>query len=133
MNLSPFAERYFLNAREPMQPQEVSPAEFRTDIRDMGDHYLLDGELAGFSKEEIRIEVDGDCLTITAERLPAADSAPAGKYIRRERLLRPCRRSFDISGIYTEGIHASYENGILTLMLPKKEAVKPQTRHLEIH
>ena len=133
MNLTPFAERYFLTAFAPYQSQETPFAEFRTDIRDMGDHYLLEGELAGYRKEEIRLELDGDCLTITAEHSPSSEAAPAGSYIRRERLLRPCRRSFDISGIYTEGIHASYENGILTLTLPKEEAVRPQKRHLEIH
>ena len=37
------------------------------------------------------------------------------------------------TSIYADGIHASYENGVLTLVLPKKEAVPNKSRHLEIH
>lgn len=129
LDLTPFAERYFYNNAQ--EPTRSAFQEFHTDIRDMGDHFLVEGEFPGYSKEEIHIELDGDYMTITAQH--AGETQTAGRYLRRERANRPLQRSFDVSSIYADGIHASYENGVLTLVLPKKEAVPNKSRHLEIH
>ncbi len=128
LDLTPFAERYFYNNQENAR---ASYQEFRTDIRDMGDHFLVEGEFPGYSKDEIHIELEGDYMTVTAQH--SNEGQPAGRYLRRERANRPLQRSFDVSSVYADGIHASYENGVLTLMLPKKDAVPNKSRHLEIH
>ena len=83
---------------------------FRTDIRDEGDHYLL--------------EADHDQ---SAER-----KDDAGKYVCRERRVGSYARSFDVSGIREEGISASYENGVLKLTLPKAGEPEPQSRKIAI-
>lgn len=102
---------------------------YPTDIADMGDHYLLRTDLPGFTKEEIRLEVQEELLTISAEH---TDSGEETNYIRRERRCSRYTRSFRLQEIDTENIRAKYENGVLTLTLPKREERKPATRQLVI-
>lgn len=94
-------------------------SQFRTDILDKGDHYLLQAELPGFSKEEIKVDMQDNCLTIHAEHKEEKEEKKHS-YVRRERKYGSFSRSFDISQINPEGITASYANGILELTLPKK-------------
>ncbi len=104
---------------------------FRTDVIDTGDAYKLDAELPGFKKEDISIDVENDCLTISVERkVEEADKRP--NYVKRERVYGSFSRSFDVSGINVEGIQAAYQDGILTLTMPKKVEQKPASRKLEI-
>ena len=107
---------------------------FRTDIQDNGDSYVLEAELPGFQKEDIAIDVEGDQLTIQAQRNSDSDQKDdAGNYLRRERYYGSYSRSFDISQIEADQIEASYENGVLKLTLPKKSETAPAARRLEIH
>ena len=86
-----------------------SSLSFRTDVIDTGDAYKLDAELPGFKKEDISIDVENDCLTISVERkVEDEDKRPVEK------------------------IEAAYNDGILTLTMPKKVEVKPASRKLEI-
>lgn len=104
---------------------------FRTDVTDTGDAYRLDAELPGFKKEDIKLDVENDCLTISAERkLENEDKKP--NFVKRERFYGSYRRSFDVSGINVDGIEAAYENGVLTLTMPKKVETVPASRRLEI-
>ena len=106
---------------------------FKTDIKDMGKELRLEAELAGFKKEDIKIDIENKYLTISAERKSEKeDKDEKGNYIRRERSYGSFSRSFDISGIDSEKISAKYEDGILTLTLPKKEKELPEKRTLEI-
>ena len=108
-------------------------AEFKTDIKDEGDHYLLESDLPGFKKEDIHLDIDGDTLTINAERKSETkDEDKQNKYVRCERSYGKYARSFDLSGVDQENIKAKYDNGVLTLTLPKKQEVLPQSRRLEI-
>ncbi|MDO4544266.1 MAG: Hsp20/alpha crystallin family protein [Clostridia bacterium] len=104
---------------------------FLTDISDKGDYYLLEAELAGFNKEDIKVDVEGECLTISATRKQENEDKKAG-YIRRERCYGSFKRSFDISDVDTERIEAAYENGVLKLNLPKRRPQQSSARTLEI-
>ena len=96
-------------------------AEFKTDITDEGDHYELKADLPGFKKEDIQLQLDGDTLTIQAQRHSEhEEQEKKGKYVCCERSYGSYSRSFDVSGIRTEGITASYDSGVLDLKLPKK-------------
>ena len=90
---------------------------FKTDIQDKGDHYLLEADLPGMKKEDIAIDIDGDNLTIKAERRNEHEEKDKS-YVRCERSYGSYARSFDISGIKAEGIKASYNDGVLSLTLP---------------
>ena len=96
-----------------------SAAAFKTDIRDTGDAYVLEADLPGMKKEDIHIDVDGDRLSISAERSAVREEKDEnGGYIRCERSYGSFSRSFDISGIQGEDISAAYADGVLTLTLP---------------
>ncbi len=106
---------------------------FRTDITETGDAYKLEADLPGFKKEDIKVDIDDDILVIKAEHSEDKDEQnEEGDYIRRERYYGSYSRSFNVSEIDVEGITAAYENGVLTLTMPKKTPVKPESRHLEI-
>ncbi|HNZ99006.1 Hsp20/alpha crystallin family protein [Ruminococcus sp.] len=105
----------------------------RTDIRDDGDKYVLESELPGFEKEDIKLDINGTQLTIAAEHSTNSDEKDEkGNYIRRERTFGSYKRSFDVSDVDTEAISAAYKNGILTLELPKKKPEEPVSKRLEI-
>ena len=105
----------------------------RTDITETADGYLLEAELPGYGKDEIQLSVDGDMLTISAERKSETEEKDSeNRVIRSERRYGSCSRRFDISGINADEIGAKYENGILSLHLPKKAAEVPQARRIDI-
>lgn len=105
---------------------------FNTDVKDNGSSFTLAAELPGFNKEDIAIDINGDQLTIQATHKSENDQKN-GNYLRRERYYGSYSRSFDISEIEADNITAAYENGVLKLELPKKNAVVPTSRRLEIH
>ena len=105
---------------------------FRTDIRDEGDKFVLEAELPGFKKEDIKLHLKDGILTITAART-AESQEKNGSYVRRERRYGSFARTFDVTGIDEKAITASYENGILTLTLPKQVPVQPERRQIAIN
>jgi HSP20 family protein len=106
---------------------------FRTDIREVGDKFVLEAELPGFNKEDIKLDVKDGILTITAEHNENKDEKDdKGAYIRRERRYGSFTRSFDITGIDENGITAAYNNGVLELSLPKAVPVVPESRRIAI-
>ena len=103
----------------------------KTDILDKGDHYLVRAELPGFKKEDIHLDVNGDCLTISASHQEESKEEK-DRFIRRERRYGSMSRSFDISGVEADKIEASYKDGVLELKLPKRGETTPPTRQIEI-
>ena len=116
-------ERSFFNDRQTLG--------FRTDVIDTGDAYKLEAELPGFKKEDISIDVENDCLTISVER-KHEDEQNRPNFVKRERAYGSFSRSFDVSGVEVDQITAAYQDGILTLTMPKKAEIKPVSRKLEI-
>ena len=105
----------------------------RTDIRDDGDKYVMESELPGFDKEDIKLDINGSQLTIAAEHSTNNDEKDdKGNYIRRERTFGSYKRSFDIGDINTDAISAEYKTGIRTIELPKKASEAPVAKRLEI-
>ena len=104
---------------------------FNTDVIDTGDAFKLECELPGFKKEDIKIDIENDCLTISAER-SSEDKDEKENYVKRERFYGSFTRSFDVSGINVDNIEAGYSDGVLTVTLPKKAAEIPASRRLEI-
>ena len=108
-------------------------AEFKTDVLDEGDHYELEADLPGFQKEDIKLELQGDNLVISAERHSNAEEKNKdGKVLRMERSYGSYQRSFNVSQIDTQNIHAAYDNGVLKLVLPKLQSRLPESRVLQI-
>ena len=107
--------------------------EFKTDIKDEGDKYVLQADLPGFSKEDIKLDVEDNILSISAERHSEhEESDKKGKFVCCERSYGAYRRQFDITGVKTEDIKARYENGVLELDMPKKTPTADGKQHLAI-
>ena len=106
----------------------------KTDIRDTGDSYVLEAELPGFQKDGIEISVESDTLTPSAVHKGKTEEEKAkdGTYLRRERSFCKYLQRLDISNVDVEHIDAAYENGVLTLTLPKKQPAKPEVKQIEI-
>lgn len=94
-----------------------------TDVKEYETGYEIAVELPGIKREAINAELKDGYLTISAET--AADKEEAGvKYLSRERFAGNCRRSFYVGRDVTEeDIKAKLEDGVLHLMIPKKEAL----------
>ncbi len=105
----------------------------RTDVMEKENGYQLEAELPGFNKEDIKIDLKDDTLTISAAHTENNDEKnEEGKYIRRERRSTSYQRSFHVEGLKPEDIIAQYRNGILTVNLPKKEAVPEKEEPIRI-
>ena len=110
-----------------------SLGEFKTDIRDNGDSFVLEADLPGFNKDDIHVDLSDNSLTITAERHSDFEQKDKkGRYVRCERSYGSYSRSFDTTGIDTANIKAAYTDGVLRLTLPKQQEVLPASRRLEI-
>ena len=102
----------------------------KTDIREHDTGYELDIDLPGFKKDEIKAELENGYLTISATKSANNDEKDKkGKYIRRERYAGTMQRSFFVGDDVTqEDIKAKFENGILQLSIPKKDAKAVETK-----
>ena len=100
------------------------PAVMRTDVRENATGYELDIDLPGYKKEDVQAQLKDGYLTITAtSKTNNEEKDDAGKYIRRERYYGTCSRSFYVGeDIQQEDIKANFEDGILKIGIPKKEA-----------
>ena len=96
----------------------------KTDVREGEKSYELDIDLPGFSKDEITVQLENGYLNISAAKgLDKDQENKDGKYIRRERYAGSCSRSFYVGEDVEVGeVAARFENGILQLTVPKKEA-----------
>lgn len=99
----------------------------KTDVKEMNGAYELEMELPGYTKEDVTAQLKDGYLTIQASRNATNDEKDAkGNYIRRERYMGQCSRSFYVGEtVKQEDIRAKFENGILKLTVPKIEEQKP--------
>ena len=93
----------------------------RTDILDEGDHLTLRAELPGYAREDLDIETQNGILTISASHEDTVESGEK-KYLLRERRMASLKRSFQLDGVDETGITAEFQDGVLTLSLPKEAA-----------
>lgn len=103
-----------------------------TDIIDAEDRYILEIELPGYAKEDIEVSLQTKYLTVKATaKKPEAEVET--RYLKRERTLGDYTATFTVQNIEAEGITVSYENGVLSVTLPKKKPVEPETRRFSIN
>ena len=99
----------------------------RTDVRETEDTYELDVDLPGFKKDEVTLELKNGVLAIQAVKgLDKDETDKKGKYIRQERYAGACSRSFYVGdAVEPEDVSAKFEDGILTISVPKKVKRQP--------
>ena len=107
----------------------------KTDVHEHDDHYEVDIDLPGFSKDEITIELNNGYLLVSAAKgVDKDENTKKGKLIRQERYAGAMQRSFYVGeGITEEDIKATFRHGVLSLNIPKKEKEKlPEKKQILI-
>lgn len=123
MNFDPFREldRMATAILDTRQGPQLMPMDLYRD----GDHYVLSADLPGIDPGSVDIDVDGQLLTIRAER--TMRNAQGVKWLAQERRGGSFLRQLSLGqGIDTDHIEATYENGVLTVTIPVSERAKPR-------
>lgn len=124
---------YFLNDYFDMfnVPYSKEKEYMKTDIYEMDNRYILELDLPGIKKDNIKVNYENGYLTITAEKnsLPTRPDT----YIRRERFYGQIKRSFYI-GIKKENeVKAKYIEGVLSISFPREDAYKKEQKSININ
>ena len=107
----------------------------KTDIKEKKDKYIIDIDLPGYEKDNIKIEVEDGYLTVHATIDSNKEEKDEGKFVRKERYMGSCSRSFYVGDdVKEEDIKATFRNGILKLEVPKVEEKKelPEKKYIQI-
>ena len=98
----------------------------KTDVKEKNGNYILEIDVPGYSKDDIKIELENGYLTVTAEKVENKDEEDKkSHYIHKERFYRKCSRSYYAGeDVKEEDIKAAFKNGILTIEFPKEKEEK---------
>ncbi|MCQ2498710.1 MAG: Hsp20/alpha crystallin family protein [Lachnospiraceae bacterium] len=128
-----FNNRNLQNARKQLYGHNAKNI-MSTDIKEEENQYEMIIDLPGFKKEDIRAELENGYLTICAKKGLEKDEAESeeakdeGKYIRRERYQGEYSRSFYVGEyLKQDDIKAKFKHGLLTVIIPKRQAVQVET------
>ncbi len=102
----------------------------KTDIKERENSYVMDVEIPGFDKKDVNISLKDGYLTITAEK-KEEDNGKKENYVRRERSTS-LSRSYYVGDVAKESVKAKYENGVLSIEIPKEQEKKELTHNIEI-
>ena len=116
-------DEFFNDNFWPVAYQNRNVRSMNTDIKETDDNYQIEMELPGFTKEDVKADLKDGYLTIQASHNESKDEkGEDGKYLRKERYSGSCSRSFYVGDAVTqEDIKAKFTDGILTVLVPKKE------------
>ena len=93
----------------------------KTDVKESENGYMIDIDLPGFNKEDVNVELKDGYLTVTASQSKNNDEQKEdGRYIRRERYMGSCTRSFYVGNVKPEQVSGRFEKGVLSLNIPKE-------------
>jgi len=127
MTFDPFTELDRLAGT--LLSQRQGPRFMPVDLYREGDRYVLAADMPGIDPGSVDVDVDGQLLTVTAQRT-AGDHAGA-TWLAQERPHGAYRRQFSLGdGVDTEGITANYDNGVLSVVIPVSQRAKP--RRIEV-
>ncbi|MGM0500938.1 MAG: Hsp20/alpha crystallin family protein [Bacillota bacterium] len=105
---------------------------FKTDIKETDEAYILEAELPGMDKEDINLELDNNYLTISANNQEVIEEEKED-YIRKERRTGRYQRRFKLNNVDQNDITAEYNDGILEVNLPKLEEEKSNRKTIDIN
>lgn len=102
----------------------ISYKGLKTDIKETDNSYVLDVEIPGFNKEDIKLELNDGVLVLTAETNKEVENKEEN-YIRKERVSGKVSRSFTFEkDIDEDAVKAKYNNGVLTVEVPKAKKIE---------
>jgi HSP20 family protein len=105
---------------------------FKTDITENEKEYVIEADLPGFNKEAIQLEMVENRLTISAEKDDGIEEK-RDNYIRKERYMGEVSRSFIVADVAEDEIKAEFKDGVLRVVLPKKEPAPNRVRKIELN
>ena len=102
------------------------------NIKETAENFIVEVAAPGMTKDEFKIELDGNKLTISSEKSNQKETKEDERYSRKEFSYQSFQRTFDLHKevVDTEKIEAKYENGLLHLLIPKKEESKQKLPRL---
>ena len=113
-----------------MKTYSSSPA---MDFQDLGDKYVAKLDMPGMTKEAINVEIKETTLTVTGEREAGSVETDTTGYYRKERSASSFKRVIALPGeVKVDQVDAKYENGVLTLSLPKLKVESGNNKKIEI-
>ena len=122
----PFAEVFpelFRGVLGPMKTAGRAPLEVRLDVKEAAGEYTVHAELPGVAKDDIHVEIDGNRVSISGEVKHQAEQKDGERVLHSERYYGSVARGFTLAADVDESKSlARFENGVLTLVLPKKTA-----------
>lgn len=105
---------------------------FALDLEDTGDAFVLTADLPGFESDDIDVELHGGSLRVAAERETESETE-TGNYIHHERTARATSRSVSLpEPVDEDGASASFQNGVLTVEVPKSRASDEDATSVDI-
>ncbi len=118
-------DSFFENEFQNVNRKEFFKTPALVNVKDTEAAYIIDVAAPGFNKEEISIKVENNLLTIKAEQ-KSEEEVKEQKFTRKEFNFTSFNRSFTLpKTVDADKIGAAYQNGILSITLPKKEEAKP--------
>lgn len=118
-NMSNRFDDVFDNFFQPAVFDRFPYAEMKTDIQEFDDKFVLAVEIPGFTKEDIALDLKNGYLTVSANKQDREEDKD--KYVRRERSYS-CNRTYYVGDIDRADIKAKYDNGILSVTVPKESS-----------
>ncbi len=107
--------------------------QFRLEVRDIGEQFQINAELPGVAKDDIDVQIDDDVVSINAEMKRNFTEKEGERVLRAERYYGKTSRTFQLTQAVDEDkAEAHFENGVLTLLLPKKDEGSKR-KQLKIH
>ena len=109
----------------------------KTDIKETENSYVLDIEVPGFDKKDVNVSLENGYLTVSAQKKTCEGGENDEKdkkkenYIRRERNCS-VSRSYYVGDVDKEAVKAKYENGVLTIDIPKEKPALPESHNIVI-
>lgn len=128
-NMNHFLEHFF---NDTLIPSYLSSGFIKVDIKENEKDYIVEAELPGINKEDISIELQDNLLTISVEHREEING-DSEKYIRKERRYGTMKRSFKVENIDEQNVTAKFENGLLSIVLPKKNPGIRKANRINIH
>ena len=122
----------FFNA--PARRSYMPSASMKCDVRELDQSYQIDMQLPGYDKDDVEVSVDKGYLTVSASHKENKEDKEDGKHIRKECFTGSCQRSFYVGdAVKGEDISAAFNNGILSLTIPKAEALPQNETKQLVH
>ncbi|RFA09022.1 heat-shock protein Hsp20 [Subtercola boreus] len=123
MSFDPFSELDRLTGN--LLQFRPGPKFMPVDLYRDGDRYILNADLPGIDPGSVDVDVDGQLLTIRAQRTAATQEG--AKWLVQERPNGTYLRQFSLGeGVASESISATYDNGVLSVIIPVSEKAKPR-------